>query len=135
MKKMFFAVATMLFSFAVSAAPLTDNFVCDNGKVIGIHDSLAVEKGSGVVLNTAANTAQFSCPDATGAVWNKIVASAGFSARFVQRPGTFQYWNASKLIETTCSASTSYLSYPTNGGPYAFADGCAFHQAIKAVSN
>lgn len=116
------------------AGTLTQNFVADDGRVFVVQDALSVEKVANAVLVTGKNGTTYSYPDATGALFTKILNSAGFSSHFIQVAGTLQYVNTTVPVYIMCFTGKTYFADETGPGRY-FNDGCALVNAIRAASN
>jgi hypothetical protein len=135
MKKVLFAAVALLASFAAGAAPLTQNFVADNGKVFQINHVLSVEKVPGFVNVKQALGTVHPFPDATGAVFQKVRTSPGFDASFVRVPGTDRYMKTTGTSEISCVSSQTVFAYPSQAPAEWFADGCQLHSVVKASAN
>lgn len=112
------------------AGTLPESFKADNGKVFQIHSVLSVEYANGTVIVKQATGSAQPFPDATGAVWSKVLASTDFYKHYVQVPGTVRYMNTSVTTEISCISNQSVFGYP-QGQPEFFADACALHNAVK----
>jgi hypothetical protein len=142
MKKLFLSLACALFAcMAVTAcgghanaATLPESFVPDNGKIVQIHSVISIEKVAGAINVTQSTGSVFTVPDATGAVWSKILANSTFYQHYVQVPGTLRYMNTNFTTEISCISNQTAFGYPA-AQPIYFADGCALHAAVKAAAN
>ena len=130
------AVACLLACGGAQAAPLSYNFVADSGQVFQTKNVLSVEKAPGYVkVRQMSGTVQ-SFPDATGAVFNKVLNSPSFAASFVQVPGTTRYVNTTVVTEVLCYSGTqTAIGYPSPVQAEFFNDGCQLHAVVKASSN
>lgn len=137
MKKMFLSLALSLFAFAASAGALTQNFVADNGRVFQIANVLSVDyNGWSVVIKTANGGNQYF-DDATGAVYARIISSAGFNSRFVRVGTSNRYMNTqTNISEISCISNQTVFAWAIGANqPEYFNDGCALHTAVRNASN
>lgn len=118
------------------AATLSGNFVSDDGKVFQIENAISIEKVTGAVNVAAANGTTYAFADGTGALYNKILASVGFTSHYIQVPGTLMHMNTTAALYITCyGGNQTAFAYPPNLPAKFFADNCALLNAIKAASN
>lgn len=121
---------------AAHAGVLTQNFVSDDGKVFQVEHALSVEKVPGAVQVTNSNATTYSYPDATGALYTKILNSPGFYSHFYQIGGTLLHMNTTVVTQITCysGGTQTAFAYPATSARF-FPDSCAAVNAIKAASN
>lgn len=120
------------------AGVLTQNFVSDDNKVFQVENALSVEKVANAVQVTNINGTTYSYPDATGALYTKILNSTGFGSHFYQMGGTLLHMNTTVVTQITCysGGTQTAFSYPfSTAQARFFADSCAAFNAIKAASN
>lgn len=117
-----------------NAATLTQNFVGDSGNVFQVNDALSFKQVSGAVQVVAANGTTYAYPDATGALFTKLVnATHGF---YVNVPGTLEYMNTISPIYILCySGSQSGFAYAGAIPARFIPDGCGLFNTIKSQSN
>ncbi len=138
MKSVIFAVcAAALMSIAAvapaAAAEHDCSFVADNNKVYSISDKITLEQQPGyVLLKQASGTVEWF-PDATGATWNKIVASQCFQKTYATSSPTKRF-NTAVATSINCFTSGTVVGYQNLGGEN-YADGCAGHANAKAKAN
>ena len=136
MKKLFISAVLAFSAFAATAATLTLNFVADNGLVFQIANVFSVDyDGSSVIVRMPNGSNQYFA-DASGGVYAKVLASAGFSSRFVRVNATSnRYMNTQLASEISCVSNQTAFGYYSANNPEFFNDGCALHNAVKAASN
>jgi hypothetical protein len=144
MKKLFTTLACTLFAcMALTAcggnafaATLPESFVPDNGRIFQIHSVLSVEQAPGAINVKQSSGSVFILPDATGAVWAKVLANPTFYQHYVQVPGTNRYMNTQFAAEISCISNQTAFSYGQSNSPVEwFADSCALWNAVKAKAN
>lgn len=128
--------SSVMFSNTTEAATLTLNFVSDTGKVFQIASILSVDwNGSSVVVRMPNGSDQYFA-DASGSVYAKVLASAGFSSRFIRVNATSnRYMNTQLASEISCIGNQTAFGYYSANNPEFFNDACALHNAVKAASN
>lgn len=143
MKKLFTSLAcTLLACFALAACgggnayagTLTQNFKGDSGNVFQINDALSFKQVSGAVQVVAANGTTYSYPDASGALFTKLInASTGF---YVNVPGTMEYMNTIAPLYVLCySGSQTGFAYAGSIPVRFLPDGCSLFNTIRSQSN
>lgn len=135
----------LLFAFALAAcgaganaATLTQNFVADNGIVFSVQYALSVEKVPNALLVTSGNGTTYSYPDATGALYTKVLNSPGFGSHYVQVTGTLLYMNTADIVQVLCfsGGTQTVITYPQGTAQARFfTDNCGLYNQIKAASN
>jgi hypothetical protein len=122
-------------SVSANAAPLTSNFVDDNGKVAQLATPYAVEKGPGNVKVTAQNGSAYTFADATGAVYNRMYTYMANSGHYYQIAGTFKHVNTAQVTEISCYGATSMFGFPHGNYSVQVVDSCAAVAAVRSLSN
>ncbi len=139
MKSLFLAcvlglMAMVSFSAPAVAAPLSKNFVADNGTNFQIENALRISQGAGYVAVKRLNGQTEQFQDASGAVWNKVKASAIVAGSYVKVYGQESYINTTWITSAVCQSSKSIFGQP-NLANEEFSDGCQTHALLNASSN
>lgn len=139
MKKAIFAVFAMLamaFSVSATAAPLAGVYTADNGLVYDLNHALSFEKVPGAVKVRSSNNTEYTLPDSSGVLYNKLATSTDLAKFYVQVPGTLLHMNVTAALYVMCyNGNQTAFAYAGNTPARFFADGCTIHNAVKAASN
>lgn len=139
MKKFFVAIFATLALFAGAVQAANPQLVVGDNVVRGTAQALSVEKytagGSYVTQVRYSSGFQYVQDDAS---WTKYAAVvAGMGANAVAAPGssTGRVYNPTLSNGVYCQSSNSVISWSNVNQPDYLADGCQFHQAVKAIAN
>jgi len=138
-KVLIMAVAGFLLgamSVAAQAAGPLQTFVSDDNKVFQVEHALSVTKVPGALEVVTVNGTTYSYADATGALYTKVLNSAGFAAKFVQVGSTLIHMNTNQVTQITCyGGNQTAFAYPFSSVQVRFfPDACVLFNKVKTNS-
>ena len=122
-------------SALASATPLNSIFTSSDNKVFSIDQARSITFASGTVtlVFVDGNSSYTYLADSDGSVANKIKASTSFT-QFIKVGNTNEYLKPAFAKYIVCQNSQTTIGWNV-GSSTMLSDGCAFQQAVKAVSN
>lgn len=141
MKSIFRSIAVLAavaFSLAAcggaQAQVMPEMFKASNGAVLTTHDVRSVEQVPGFirVIYQNGNDSYQDFSDSSGSVFANVLASPGFTDKFVRVGTSNRYVQASQGRRTFCNYNGTMIVWMVGSAEEFAGDGCALHQAIAA---